>query len=373
MKTTYQSKNTGAKFEDSVAQEQVADSGALVDMYLTLKKTSDKVNSKAMKEVSVDADVSLEKSYEKVLNTDKEPKKKKGSKIPIVLCVLMFLSIVGFFVYKWYLKTENDKLMVAYNEVVASVDTLYTQLETSDKVDTESIRVALISYEDQGIDTTEVHSELNSIDAYISDRAKIKALSKSDVNLVSKEYRDTIDEVELNAEKYSVADLRVSIKGLIKDAEKAIENYTSLKAEILADDESTVEKYSSRIDSIIHDLQRSELYAIINARVCNEIYANELIHLSEVNVPVENEDVPDNKLNKAKREAKAAAIEARDLAVQEVMSVLAVYENDVYTAYCNLYSIQDTMNGTTELEKFKAMWEEAHSVDEETELDSLED
>lgn len=368
MKTTYQSKNNSSRSEvDTFTTEQAPDGSALVDMYLTLKKTSDKVNSKAIKDVSVGAEESIEKSYDQALKKEKPSKKKKGSKAPIVLCAIMFIVIVGFIGYTAIQKNNEKKLMAEYDAFVSTVSTLYTQLETTDEVNTQDYRDVLTAYSLKGIDTSDVMSELDTIDGYVSDRIMLKSLSKPDVNMLSKGYQDILDEVDASSNYYSVASLRVSIKDLIKEAENAISEYENLKDAMLADTEFNSSKYQERVDAIVQDIQRNELNAIARVKESEIAYANAVAHLEEVNVPVENEGVKDSKLTKAQREERKAAIEARDLAVEEATVDVEECDNARYEAYCSLYTIQDTMNGTQTLNDYVASWEEAHKVDESEE------
>lgn len=373
MKTTYQTKNnapTVTETQGSVQETAVDNGSALVDMYLELKKTSDKVNSKAIKTASVGADEALEKSYDKALKKETEPKKKGGSKVPIVLCVLMLIGIIGVVAFTMIQKNNKEKLMAEYNAIVTSVDATYSQLEAGTTVNTQNYRDALLVYEEEGVDTSEVHSKLNTIDLYLADKVKIEGLSGADVNMVSPDYQAVLDEVEGNADlNYVIPELRVLIKGMIKDAESKVIEYETLRDTMLADTNFSSATYQDTVSAIPQDIQRSELEAIMIVKNTEIAYANAVANRDALNVPVENEDVPDNKLKKAQRTAKAEAIAARDAAVAEAQVLVDEADLQRYEAYCTLYGIQDEMNGTSLLAPYKTAWEEAHKPEEEVPIE----
>lgn len=373
MKTTYQSKNnspTVTEVEGSVQETSVDNGSALVDMYLELKKTSDKVNSKAIKTASVGADEALEKSYDKALKKESEPKKKGGSKIPIVLCALMLVGIIGVVAFTMIQKNNKEKLMTEYNALVASVDATYSQLESGSSVNTQTYRDALITYEEEGVDTSDVRTKLNTIDLFLADKGKIEGLSGANVNLVSTEYQSILDEVESNADlNYVIPELRVLIKGMIKEAEANVIEYETLRDTMLADVNFSSSTYQDSISAIPQDIQRSELEAIIVVKGTEVAYTNAVANRDALNVPVENEGVPDNKLKKAQRTARDEAIAARDAAVAEAQVLVDEADLQRYEAYCTLYGIQDEMNGTSLLDSYKTEWGEAHRVEEEVPIE----
>lgn len=361
MKTTYQPKNNSVKTE---AEGQEIEQNALVDTYLSLKKVSEKVNRKAIKEVSVNVEQSIEKNYDQALKAEKPEKKKKGSKLPVVLCAIMFVIIVGFGGYTLISQNNAKKLNEEYQVFVSSVNDLCVQAE-SETVDTQAYRDLSAQYYAQGIDTTDVDICLNTIDFYLEDKEKVQALSSPEVSLGSDEYEAVLSEVESNADvNYNVADLRVSIKDVIRQAEDAVSTYNSLKDTIWSDDAFDASKYQSSIDAIVQDAQRNELNAMVKAKEADVLYANAVSHLDEVNVPVEKEGVKNSKLTKAQRAERDAAIEARDAAVEEARVAVQTCEENIYNAYCNLYEIQDKLNGTSLLEGYKADWEASHPVED---------
>lgn len=361
MKTTYELKNKSVSAE---ADGQELEQNALVDTYLALRKVSEKVNNKAIKEVSVNVEQSIEKNYDQALKAEKPEKKKKGSKLPVVLCAIMLIIIVGFGGYTLISQNNAKKLNEEYQVFVSSVNDLCKQAQSED-VDTQAYRDLSAQYYKKGIDTTDVDICLNTVDFYLEDKAKIEALSSPEVSLGSDEYEAVLSEVESNADvNYYVADLRVSIKDIIRQAEDAVSTYKSLKDTILSDTDFDVSKYQSSIDSIVQDAQRNELNAMVKAKEAEVAYNEAVNHLSEVNMPVENEGVKNSKLSKAQRAERDAAIEARDAAVAEAEVAIQTCEENVYNTYCTLYSIQDEMNGTSLLEGYKADWEESHKTED---------
>ena len=361
MKTTYELKNKSVSVE---ADGQEVEQNALVDTYLALRKVSEKVNSKAIKDVSVNVEQSIEKNYDQALKAEKPEKKKKGCKLPVVLCAVMFIALVGFGGYTLISQNNAKKLNEEYQVFVNSVNDLCEQVQSED-VDTQAYRDLSAQFYEKGIDTADVDISLNTVDFYLEDKAKIEALSSPEVGLGSEEYEAVLSEVESNADvNYNVSSLRVSIKDIIRQAEDAVSTYKSLRDTIWSDTDFDSNKYQSAIDAIVQDAQRNELNAMVKAKEAEKAYNDAVNHLAEVDVPVENEGVKNSKLTKDKRAERDAAIEARDAAVEEVKTSIQACEENMYNAYCTLYSIQDEMNGTSLLEGYKADWEESHKTED---------
>lgn len=365
MKTTYQSKGNSSNAEVVAdTSEQTVTNSALVETYLSLKKESDKVNSKAIKDVTVDAEKTIEGAYEQALKSPKEQKVKKGSPVPVILCVLLVLGIVGFFGYRYIQDCNKEKLVAEYEAYISMINGYYADLEGGTAVDTSAFREGLAGYETQGIDIQDVLVELDTIDQYCVDLGKLGSLEASSVNLMSSDYTDVLDEIENSVDsKYSVADLRVSMKALIKEARAKRDNFVELESAMLNDTDFSMDKYQSSVDALSYDLQKSELMAIPAVRAAERVLAEAEARLAEVNVPVENEGVADKKLSKKQRVARDEAIAARDLAVSEAEVVVSEAEQNVYDAYCSLYGIMDEIYGSSRVADFVAEWESSHPVE----------
>ena len=371
MKTTYQSKNTTqvVKEEEVVSQEVVSENNAtLVDAFLDLKQASDKVNSKAVKSASVGADEALVKSYDKALKKEVEVKK-GGSKVPLILCIVMLICIVVTVGLFFLNKISKEKLLSQYNDILVSVESSYIQLELGSTVDTKSYRDALIPLENKGVDVSEANSKLDCIDTYINDKAKLNSLNNCDVDMLSDEYRSVLDEVESNSDlNYSVPQLRVLIKSLIKEAEGDVEDFKDLKETMLSDNDFSSTKYQDKVVSVVQDIQRNELEAIIGVKNAELSYKNALDTKEELSKPVENEGVANSKLTKEQREKRDEDIAAKEQALIDIETTIVESELGVFEAYCTLYGIQDKVYGTSTLSKYMEEWEKTHNTDEDVEL-----
>lgn len=360
MKTTYKSKNDGVVGTEAESQDQIP-SGALADTFLDLQKKSEVLNKQQIKKVSSGVGDTLEKAYEKEIKKGKAPDggggKKKKSKLPIILCVVLLLAVIGGGGYMFIQKSNQEKLLAEYEAFVGTVSNLYVQIDSGTQVDTTAHRNGLAGYELEGIDVSAVIAELDAIDKYQEDLGKLMSLEVATVNLLGEEFMAVLEEVESSADMYVVADLRVKIKEKIFAYEDTYEGYIALRDTIYNDTEFSRDKYTESVNVIVYDLQRTELLKYFDYKEAQIALQNANAKLAEVNVPVENEDVPDNKLKRADREKKAADIEARDLAVAEAQSVVDAAEMVLYECEVSWLTAKDAVTGGNEAAARIEEWE----------------
>lgn len=377
MKTTYVYKNRKPEVKEVSVEEQgmpLVENKSMVDVYLSLKDESEKTNS---------AEVLLKQSVESKpveqslgsSNKGKSTGKKKGKAVFIVLpVVIIAIGVGGFFGYKFISDKKNQENIDTLTSAVYSLylDDTHSDVVPVTEEDLVDVFGEISIYKDKGYDMSSLEGELNAMIMFSEDKAILESISTPSTNMMSEEYRLSLDGVKSDIEGAlsTYTSLAETLNKMVESLDSEYTTYTELKDKLNAvSDSSAFDKSKYDLSAVTNELNKEDLESIIKVLESEKAVAeaeSELESLYEHDE--EGNRVTDKKGN---------IIEPAEEVIAPVNEKLAAAQKANIEAIINKAVVQDKIYGTDTASAVKAQYESATQEGEEStdeaESGSIED
>lgn len=363
MKTTYVYKSSrGSREVEGTVERKAVEAvqeDSVAEMFIYLRGKSDEIAKLSAKSPESEGEVNIEDTidtvYKKQVEAKKKEKdgKKKGSKLPWVLLVLLLIGVItGVVVVKKGMddaeakrqqeeidRQRAEELQSGWESLLGNVERLYTDFGKSDvesSVSVESVETlkeVTSGYLDYGYDVDSLVSELDDIQAYVEARESVAVVNDLSVGLTSGKMVSAVSSLESAIADIGIETLKGNLQGSLDLVKSLQDKYEQLKFFIRTDENFTEEAYSDDVMGIDHDVNVRELQAMIQARVKASAVDSAQKALDEASAPVyqtnkdgsvktdKNGNPIEKKLSKSEKADKdkriAEAQASLDTAVQE--------------------------------------------------------
>lgn len=378
MKTTYVYKNRKPEVKEVPVEEQgmsLVENKSMVDVYLSLKDESEKTNSaEVLLKQSVESKP-VEQSLGSSNKGKSTGKKKKGKAIFIVLpVVIIAIGVGGFFGYKFISDKKNQENIDTLTSAVYSLylDDTHSDVVPVTEEDLVDVFGEISIYKDKGYDMSSIEGELNAMIMFSKDKAVLESISTPSTNMMSEEYRLSLDGVKSDIEGAlsTYTSLAETLNKMVESLDSEYTTYTELKDKLNAvSDSSAFDKSKYDLSAVSNELNKEDLESIIKVLESEKAVA-------EAEAELESLYEHDEEGNRV-TDKKGNIIEPAEEVISPVNEKLAAAQKANIEAIINKAVVQDKIYGTDTASAVKAQYESATQEGEEStdedESDSIED
>lgn len=304
MKTTYKFKT----------KESETPNIPFTEVYLSVKsraegeRQSETKEAKAAQHVEENMSAMVEKEMGNV-------RKKKKSKLPLVIFLIIILaavSVAGVFIYR------KQSLNKEYEDLNSEVSSWYNDGLSANEEMVEDAMSKLKDLEEKGVSVDALKEDLLSMGLYLSDSKLLEEMQDANYNLLDSELKSNLEGIKSNLESYTIEDLYKGISEKCTALETEYNNYVSLRLSLQSVTDVSKFKesdYEADILSITHELNKSELNSIVQTIIADKKLAKAQADLDALSTPDAEGNLP-----QVDEATMSAAVTARDKALKKQQS-----------------------------------------------------